>query len=141
MRLSLRYKRTRVFAASAAVAVGAAVLVPAQSVAHAATSACPWMDATQSPDVRASELVSAMTLDQKVAELYGRGEAPAYGGANEIPAVAALCIPELIFNDAGGEVNCGIRMMLLGDRLLAKDNGYCGGMNVKFTTMYARVHR
>jgi len=104
MRLSMRYKRTRVFAASAAVAVGAAVLVPAQSVAHAATSACPWMDATKSPDVRASELVSAMTLDQKVAELYGRGEAPAYGGANEIPAVAALCIPELIFNDAGAGV-------------------------------------
>jgi len=105
MRLSMRYKRTRVFAAaSAAVALSAALFVPAQSVARAATSACPWMDATKSPDVRASELVSAMTLDQKVAELYGRGEAPAYGGANEIPAVAALCIPELIFNDAGAGV-------------------------------------
>jgi hypothetical protein len=47
----------------------------------------------------------------------------------------------MIFDDAGGEVDCGIRMMLLGDRLLAKDNGHCGGMNVNFTTMYARVHR
>ena len=45
----------------------------------------------------------------------------------------------IIFDDAGGEVDCGIRMMLLGDRLLAKDNGYCGGMNVNFTTTYARV--
>jgi hypothetical protein len=38
-------------------------------------------------------------------------------------------------------VECGIRLMLLGDRLLAKDNGYCGGMNVNFTTTYALVHR
>ena len=45
----------------------------------------------------------------------------------------------IIFEDAGGEVDCGIRLMLIGDRLLAKDNGYCGGMNVNFTTMYARV--
>src|SRR5262245_5744344 len=47
----------------------------------------------------------------------------------------------ILFDDAGGEVDCGIRLMLLGDRLLAKDNHYCGGMNVSFSATYARAHR
>jgi hypothetical protein len=33
--------------------------------------------------------------------------------------------------------DCVIRLMLLGDRLLGKDNGRCGGMNVNFTATYA----
>ena len=48
----------------------------------------------------------------------------------------------ILFDDAGGgEYDCAVRLMLLGDRLLAKDNGHCGGMNVNFTTVYARRRR
>ena len=77
----------------------------AASSAHAAT--CPWMDRHKSADVRAHELVKAMTLDQKIAELYGRGDISHYGAANDIPAVPSLCIPELVFNDAGAGVADG----------------------------------
>src|SRR4051794_15250002 len=73
----------------------------------AQAASCPWMSTHKSPDERARELVHAMTLDQKVAELYGRGDFTHYGTANDIPAVPALCIPELVFNDAGAGVGDG----------------------------------
>jgi beta-glucosidase len=107
MMLSLRRKWIRSLATATATAVAtasAALLVPNAQATQAATSQCSWMDTSKSADERASELIAAMTLDQKIAELYGRGEAGAYGGADEIPAVPALCIPELIFNDAGAGV-------------------------------------
>lgn len=71
---------------------------------NAFAARCPWMDRHKSADARAHELVAAMTLDQKIAELYGRGDFTHYGAANDIPAVPALCIPELVFNDAGAGV-------------------------------------
>jgi beta-glucosidase len=74
--------------------------------AAAATANCSWMDKQKSANERASELVKAMTLDQKIAELYGRG-GTSYGAANDIPAVPALCIPELVYNDAGAGVADG----------------------------------
>jgi len=66
------------------------------------------MNRHKTPDARAHELVHAMTLDQKVAELYGRGDLKYYGTANDIPAVPSLCIPELVFNDAGAGVGDGV---------------------------------
>jgi beta-glucosidase len=92
------------------VAVGGLVAftVAAGPAIHAAptTSAasCRWMNPKQSPDTRAHELVSAMTLDEKIAELYGRGTATAGGAAGIVPAVPSLCIPALVFNDAGAGV-------------------------------------
>ncbi|MDQ1695520.1 MAG: beta-glucosidase [Frankiaceae bacterium] len=91
-------------------ALAAGVLAPVaahtgRSAAEAA--ACPWMDRHKSANVRAHELVKAMTLDQKIAELYGRGDFTHYGAANDIPAVPELCIPELVFNDAGAGVGDG----------------------------------
>jgi len=74
----------------------------------AQAASCPWMSTHKSADERARELVHAMTLDQKVAELYGRGDFTHYGTANDIPAVPALCIPELVFNDAGAGVGDGV---------------------------------
>src|SRR3954451_3059990 len=74
----------------------------------AQAASCPWMSTHKSPDERARELVHAMTLDQKIAELYGRGDIVYYGTANDIPAVPALCIPELVFNDAGAGVGDGV---------------------------------
>src|SRR2546423_1443233 len=70
------------------VALVAGVLAPAVFQlpdARARAATCPWMDRHKSPDVRAHELVNAMTLDQKIAELYGRGDFTYYGAANHIP--------------------------------------------------------
>src|SRR4051795_1720881 len=97
-----RIVRLSVSAALVAAAVTPALVGAGGSAARAAQ--CPWMDRHKSPDVRAHELVKAMTLDQKIAELYGRGDLTYYGAANDIPAVPALCIPELVFNDAGAGV-------------------------------------
>src|SRR3954471_12449827 len=97
-----RIVRLSVSAALVAAAVTPALVGAGGSAAGAAQ--CPWMDRHKSPDARAHELVKAMTLDQKIAELYGRGDLTYYGAANDIPAVPALCIPELVFNDAGAGV-------------------------------------
>src|SRR5947209_5797429 len=104
-------RTSRVVRAAAATAVAGALLVPAladTSGSAARAASCPWMDRHKTPDTRAHELVHAMTLDQKVAELYGRGDLTYYGTANDIPAVPALCIPELVFNDAGAGVGDGV---------------------------------
>jgi beta-glucosidase len=92
----------------AAVLLGVLVPVFSGGGPTAAASGCPWMDVHKAPDVRAHELVGAMTLDQKIAELYGRGDFRHYGAANDIPAVPELCIPELVFNDAGAGVGDGM---------------------------------
>ncbi|HWW53061.1 MAG TPA: glycoside hydrolase family 3 N-terminal domain-containing protein, partial [Acidimicrobiales bacterium] len=72
---------------------------------------CTWMDGSKSPDQRAHLLLAAMSLDDKIGMLYGRGDATYYGTANVIPANPALCIPALVFNDAGaglGDVQLGV---------------------------------
>src|SRR3954452_10775611 len=104
-------RTSRVIRAAAATAVAGALLVPAladTSGSAARAVSCPWMNRHKTPDARAHELVHAMTLDQKIAELYGRGDLKYYGTANDIPAVPSLCIPELVFNDAGAGVGDGV---------------------------------
>src|SRR3954467_3492426 len=91
--------------------LAAGVLTPALLPGTGATAraaACPWMDRHKSADVRARELVKAMTLDQKISELYGRGDFQHYGAANSIPAIPEVCGPELVFNDAGAGVGDGM---------------------------------
>src|SRR3954464_7320617 len=100
-------RKSRIVRLSVSAALVAAAVTPAfvgAGGSAAGAAQCPWMDRHKSPDARAHELVKAMTLDQKIAELYGRGDFTYYGAANDIPAVPALCIPELVFNDAGAGV-------------------------------------
>ena len=103
----MRGNRVRLLLAIAvtAASVGAGVIGSTGSTAGAA--GCPWMDRHKTANERAHELVKAMSLDQKIAELYGRGDFTYYGAANDIPAVPELCIPELVFNDAGAGVADG----------------------------------
>jgi beta-glucosidase len=67
-------------------------------------SSCPWMNATLSPSRRAHELLSAMSLGDKLAMVEGGGEfnptAPNPEAAGFIAAIPALCIPALVLNDA-----------------------------------------
>ena len=88
----------------ALVAIAFAAGPAIDAAPSSAPVSCRWMSPGQSPDTRARELVSAMTLDQKIGELFGRGNANAGGAAGIIPAVPALCIPALVFNDAGAGV-------------------------------------
>ncbi|MDP5226362.1 MULTISPECIES: glycoside hydrolase family 3 C-terminal domain-containing protein [Arthrobacter] len=83
--------------------------IPADRPAHEA-GPCPWMDTSRTPDERAGLLVSAMSLEEKLGELYGRGMGPdAHDAANAIPGIPGLCLPELVLADAGAGVGDGIQ--------------------------------
>ena len=70
--------------------------------AREASPSCPWMNTALTPQQRATELVSAMSLDQKIAMLSQAQPVWAhYGAAGYIPGQPSLCIPDLVLNDAG----------------------------------------
>ncbi len=60
------------------------------------------MKSSLSPNARAELLLHAMSLSQKVAMTYQRYPLDYhYGAAGYIPAIPSLCLPDLVFNDAG----------------------------------------
>jgi beta-glucosidase len=60
------------------------------------------MNADQTPAARASELMNALTLEQKLSLVHqALGEFTAFGAAGYVPGIPALCIPPLVLNDAG----------------------------------------
>src|SRR5213075_2928756 len=87
----------------AAGPVFAAGMVSAQTL--------PWMNTALPPEQRASLLVGAMTLDQKIAQLHGATggppEIPQCGTNNirQVPAIASLQIPT--FRITNGPVGIG----------------------------------
>ena len=76
----------RIVVAAALLAAGLTPALLDTGAVTAGAASCPWMDRHKSPDERGHELVKAMTLDQKIAELYGRGDFSYYGAANDITA-------------------------------------------------------
>src|SRR3954470_9479888 len=81
--------------------IAAALLQQPVETARAAT-ACPWMDAKKPTEQRAQELVKAMSLDDKIAMVHqGAPIWSHYGAAGYVPGNPALCIPDLVLNDAG----------------------------------------
>ncbi len=94
-------------AAILTVAVSALLTVPTlQAAGQAASSTCPWMDASRSADERAAELVAAMTVDEKVSMLHSAESTflTYYGSAGHVAAIPRLCVPDLVLNDAGSGV-------------------------------------
>ncbi|MBF4163443.1 beta-glucosidase family protein [Nocardioides acrostichi] len=86
------------------------VVLPAQvSPSVAADPSCPWMDAGLAPGRRASMLVDAMMLEQKVALVTGQ-HGPLGGGDVNPPAAGAtdpdagLCLPPLVMADNGAGI-------------------------------------
>jgi beta-glucosidase len=74
-----------------------------QQPAKAQADACAaWMDTTKSPDQRAHALVAKMSLDDKL-QMVSQNQPiwVHYGAAGYIAANPALCIPDLVLNDAG----------------------------------------
>jgi hypothetical protein len=73
----------------------------------AGAASCPWMNPLQSPAQRASELLGAMSLSDKISMVTGEGEfnpaATNPAAAGNIAAHPALCIPALVLNDARRE--------------------------------------
>jgi beta-glucosidase len=90
------------------------VASPSGSPAKATANSCGrWMDAAQTPDARATELLKAMTLDQKIQMVHQQyGDmVGSYGAAGYVPAIPSLCVPALVLNDAGsglGDAQVGI---------------------------------
>jgi beta-glucosidase len=81
--------------------------------AHAADASQPWLDAKQSPDARADQLVKAMTLDEKIQTVFAyfstefspkKYEQPKEGrpdSAGYVPGIARLGLPPQWQSDAG----------------------------------------
>src|SRR5581483_9034970 len=96
----------------------AALLTVLFSIAHAQTkhAAHPWMNASLSPDERASMVVKEMTIDEKITLLHGtgmKGLSPmsplvvhSNGGAGYTPGIPRLGIPAIQMSDAA----YGVRM-------------------------------
>ena len=92
-----------VFTASAAAFMGSAVAVPGIPHSAPATAACPWVGSTAPIEQRVAQVLSQMTLDEKITMVHGAAGS-AYTGY--IPGNARLCIPALKMQD--GPV--GVRM-------------------------------
>src|SRR5436305_5032261 len=83
------------------VAHGAATATTERASAQASACAA-WMDAHKSPDQRAHALVAKMSIDDKIAMVHQAQPVWShYGAAGYIPGNPALCIPDLVLNDAG----------------------------------------
>ena len=71
---------------------------------QASAASCPWMNTQQSPAQRATALLGAMSLSDKIQMVTGEGEfnptTANPGAAGNIAANPALCIPALVLNDA-----------------------------------------
>ncbi|MEA2422694.1 MAG: beta-glucosidase, partial [Thermoleophilaceae bacterium] len=75
---------------------------PAPTPAQAQTPACPWMDASKPTEQRIDELLAKMSIDDKIQMVHQPQPIwQHYGAAGYIPGNPALCIPDLVLNDAG----------------------------------------
>jgi beta-glucosidase len=89
--------------ATAFTASAVVVAVPRTAHAAPATTACSWVGSTAPIEQRVAQVLSQMTLDEKITMVHGAAGS-AYAGY--IPGVARLCIPALKMQD--GPV--GVRM-------------------------------
>jgi hypothetical protein len=97
------------------VSVAVAVLALALTGAGAGASharRCRWLDRSQPVARRVGGLVSAMTLDQKIAEMHvfsTTSTGPYAGYQGFVPAQPGLCIPALIEQADSQGVGAGAR--------------------------------
>jgi beta-glucosidase len=106
-RRSSNYRRRLALTALGAWAVAGLPLLPSVALGQA----LPWMDPTLPPEQRASLLVGAMTLDQKIEQLHGQPgpipEVPSCGtnAGRHVPGIPELQIPT--FRISNGPVGVG----------------------------------
>jgi beta-glucosidase len=92
-------------ALAALIAVPAAWGAPARAGGAAAAS-CPWVTSTAPIDQRVSQLMSQMTLADKITLVEGQGSANPY--VFYTPAIASLCIPAVGLEDGPAGVADGM---------------------------------
>jgi beta-glucosidase len=113
-------------AAAGAVALAAAVALPAAATAHAGTAGgaaqssaaqsesaaaaqaadCPWVTSTAPVSQRVAQLMSAMTLDDKISMVEGHGTSNPY--VFYTTAIPSLCIPAVGLEDGPNGVGDGL---------------------------------
>ena len=100
-----RFKRLRLIGA---VALAALFAVPATAAAsHAATStSCPWVTSTAPIPQRVAQLMSQMTLADKITMVEGHGTSNPY--VFYTPAIPSLCIPAVGLEDGPNGVADGL---------------------------------
>jgi beta-glucosidase len=76
-------------------AVAALTVVPGSA---SSTTACPWVGSSASPSTKAAQVVSRMTLAEKVQLVSGAATSGPSAGL--VKGSARLCIPNLVLNDA-----------------------------------------
>jgi len=93
-------------AVSATAATAAAAAASPASVSAAASSSCPWV-ASQAPIAqRVAQLMSQMSLDDKITMVEGHGTSNPY--VFYTPAIPALCIPAVGLEDGPSGVADGL---------------------------------
>ena len=100
-----RFKKLRLIGA---VALAAVLAVPATAAAsHAATStSCPWVTSTAPISQRVAQLMSQMTLADKITMVEGHGTTNPY--VFYTPAIPSLCIPAVGLEDGPNGVADGM---------------------------------
>jgi beta-glucosidase len=91
-------------AAMALVAAGGGA-APAIAPSAATADSCPWVHATAPIAARVSQVVAAMTLDEKIRLLHGAPGSPYVG---YVPALPRLCMPALKLEDGPAGVADGM---------------------------------
>jgi beta-glucosidase len=92
-------------ALAALISVPAAWSAPARAGGTAAAG-CPWVTSTAPIDQRVSQLMSQLTLADKITLVEGHGSANAY--VFYTPAIPSLCIPAVGLEDGPGGVADGM---------------------------------
>ncbi|MFC0437486.1 glycoside hydrolase family 3 C-terminal domain-containing protein [Kutzneria buriramensis] len=93
----------RALAIGVVLVIGTAIPVPSSADPGGSNPACPWVGSHAPVDVRTSQVLRQMTLDEKITMVHGAAGS-AYTGF--IPGDARLCVPALKLQD--GPV--GVRM-------------------------------
>jgi beta-glucosidase len=102
-RLRGRFTAATILAAALSLA-GIGVPAGHSGLAHAASTSCPWVGSTASPDTKASEVLAQMTLSDEIALVHG--VSGTYVG--NVPANTRLCIPAFGLEDGPAGVADGM---------------------------------
>ena len=103
VRRGLRSRTSRVIALALIAGSSGTAAIAGAPAASAVSTACPWVGSSAPIPERVSELLSRMTLAQETDLMTG--STSSYVG--QTPAIGALCIPAVNFEDGPGGVGDG----------------------------------